>query len=596
MKKGSKTEAKHKKKRSSIVSMIMNFVQPKKVPPTPSLEHEEVENEDHNYAASSTMSTTSIDIQEESRKPDRVESLSLVIHEEKRQSENNSKHVDAENEDINSVSIDLDAKDRNKYIGRRVRYVGTTKKYLHKIGIISRLTAQRVVVFIDDRDVMLMAKSLALINEQPHANRLESSSHTKVEDIVDTKYNESTQSSNSPSFTCNEPKSGRSESLSLVIHEEKRQSENNSKHVDAENEDINSVSIDLDAKDRNKYIGRRVRYVGTTKKYLHKIGIISRLTAQRVVVFIDDRDVMLMAKSLALINEQPHANRLESSSHTKVEDAENTQSSNRSVQSSNPTSKTDHAPKQDRAETFLLGDKYQMKAIELAKQGENIFLTGKAGTGKSWTIEQIFQQYKNVEKILHITAPTGIAAINVNGVTIHFWGGFGKGETHVDFNKMMAPDVRTKIQKAHALLIDEISMLDGHSFDVLEFMVSYIRCYKRFKDRFQLSQEEVLESFVSKETNQSPIVNDNLLEMRWKKASDGGLVDVIKPWGGMQVIVVGDFFQLPPIPSYKKGDEDEVFLPGHNAFSKKVGRQGCYAFQSYSWQNSKLHCIELQNL
>jgi hypothetical protein len=103
-----------------------------------------------------------------------------------------------------------------------------------------------------------------------------------------------------------------------------------------------------------------------------------------------------------------------------------------------------------------IGDELQEKAIGLAAEGKNIFLTGKAGTGKSWTPRKIVAACRSRKKI-HITAPTGIAAINVNGRTIHSWGGFGYGEYMQDFDKMMGPETMKKIRDTDTLLIDLIS-------------------------------------------------------------------------------------------------------------------------------------------
>ena len=69
----------------------------------------------------------------------------------------------------------------------------------------------------------------------------------------------------------------------------------------------------------------------------------------------------------------------------------------------------------------------QLKAIQAAIRGDNLFLTGKAGTGKSKTTEQIVAHFAEANKVIHVTAPTGIAAINVDGTTINSWGGFGLG-------------------------------------------------------------------------------------------------------------------------------------------------------------------------
>ena len=230
-----------------------------------------------------------------------------------------------------------------------------------------------------------------------------------------------------------------------------------------------------------------------------------------------------------------------------------------------------------------VGDELQQKAIKLALDGENIFLTGKAGTGKSWTTKQLVKSFHEKSEVIHVTAPTGIAAININGVTIHSWGQFRLGEYYGDFDMMMEKKCRKKIKSSNALLIDEISMLDGQLFDVLECMVAIIRCYDLVEKRLKLIKEEP----GSGNTIMSPL----MLKLRWDTTSELGLCD-IPPWGGLQIIVVGDFFQLPPIP---KGHD--VLIASNELMETdshlKIGRQGSYAFESHAWHHSNFVTVEL---
>ena len=231
-------------------------------------------------------------------------------------------------------------------------------------------------------------------------------------------------------------------------------------------------------------------------------------------------------------------------------------------------------------------DALQQRAMDMVQQGHNLFLTGKAGTGKSWTIQRILQHAHS--KNIHITASTGIAAMNVHGCTIHTWGNFGLGEDYRDFDKMMNGQTRHKIVNTDLLLIDEISMLNGHLLDVLECMVTIIRNYEDVKDRVKAIRQD--------RASGKSIISDYMLHMRWRAPEVGGLGD-LRPWGGMQIIFVGDFFQLPPVARssgalFRHGEE------GMNpeTMARKVGRQGCFAFESHAWKKSQLQVVELMQV
>ena len=63
-----------------------------------------------------------------------------------------------------------------------------------------------------------------------------------------------------------------------------------------------------------------------------------------------------------------------------------------------------------------VGDELQLEAMGAARRGDNLFLTGRAGTGKSWTTGEIRRWFDDAGKVMHVAAPTGIAAINVGGM------------------------------------------------------------------------------------------------------------------------------------------------------------------------------------
>jgi len=135
------------------------------------------------------------------------------------------------------------------------------------------------------------------------------------------------------------------------------------------------------------------------------------------------------------------------------------------------------------------------------RDGRNIFITGVAGTGKSYTLGRIKEEFR--DKGLHLTASTGIAAVQIGGRTLHSWAGLGTGKAPVEelIANMMSgrgARLRRKIKNAKILAIDEISMISGDLFDKL---------------------------------------NQLLKHVRQRKA----------PFGGLQLVLVGDFLQLPPV-------------------------------------------------
>jgi hypothetical protein len=143
----------------------------------------------------------------------------------------------------------------------------------------------------------------------------------------------------------------------------------------------------------------------------------------------------------------------------------------------------------------------QDEALAILKTGAHVFLTGEAGSGKTHTINQYTRYLQEHGIDFAVTASTGIAATHIHGVTIHSWSGIGIArqideETIADIaeNRYVAK----RIKKAKVLIIDEISMLDGSVFDLIERVC--------------------------------------------RKVRKGNL-----PFGGLQVVVVGDFFQLPPV-------------------------------------------------
>ncbi len=153
----------------------------------------------------------------------------------------------------------------------------------------------------------------------------------------------------------------------------------------------------------------------------------------------------------------------------------------------------------------------QEQALNILKSGENVFLTGEAGSGKTYVLNKFIEHLHKQGASIAITASSGIAATHIGGRTVHSWSGLGIRET-VDDQHMKKivnnTPLADNIADTEVLIIDEISMLDGNRLDAINLIVKTV-----------------------------------------KKSS--------LPFGGMQVVLCGDFFQLPPIS--KDRDKNYAF-------------------------------------
>ena len=144
-------------------------------------------------------------------------------------------------------------------------------------------------------------------------------------------------------------------------------------------------------------------------------------------------------------------------------------------------------------------------AIDLIRNtNQNIFVTGKAGTGKSTLLQYIRQTAKN--KII-VVAPTGIAAINVNGDTIHSFFGLKPGFEKDEAQKMHIDEKKAKkFKRIKTIAIDEISMVRADILDAIDIVLR-----------------------------------------RARKES--------APFGGVQMIFFGDLYQLPPVVTFAEREK-----------------------------------------
>ena len=170
------------------------------------------------------------------------------------------------------------------------------------------------------------------------------------------------------------------------------------------------------------------------------------------------------------------------------------------------------------------------RAVEV---DENVCLTGPGGTGKSFRTRRMI---KRDPGRFAVTASTGIAALNIGGLTLHRWSGMmlgpQNGETDEDYLDHLIADKRfsvragfDRIRSAQSLVIDEVSMLNGRTLDFLNFLCKQLRRDQR-------------------------------------------------PFGGIQMIVTGDFLQLPPV----KKDPDAPYD---------------WAFESRAWKEAGFKVVHL---
>ena len=164
----------------------------------------------------------------------------------------------------------------------------------------------------------------------------------------------------------------------------------------------------------------------------------------------------------------------------------------------------------------------QNEALRILATGVNVFLTGEPGSGKTHTVNAYVQWLRERSIEPAVTASTGIAATHIQGMTIHSWSGIGVKEflTDADLDTIASKEhVVRRIQRTNVLIIDEVSMLSG---GVLTMVDSVCREVRHRPD---------------------------------------------EAFGGMQVVLVGDFFQLPPISR---------------------NNSAAFAFESPAWKELKL--------
>ena len=168
----------------------------------------------------------------------------------------------------------------------------------------------------------------------------------------------------------------------------------------------------------------------------------------------------------------------------------------------------------------------QAQAMTVMMSNRSVFLTGAPGSGKSFVLGKFVRNAEARGLRVAVTASTGIAATHIGGTTIHSWSGIGIRET-LEAKDLAALSKRgqlvSRYQATDVLVIDEISMLPGWFLDLLDFLSKVLRGDTR-------------------------------------------------PFGGLQVVLVGDMFQLPPVARNSNNQE----FAHHSAAWKELDPLVCY--------------------
>lgn len=176
----------------------------------------------------------------------------------------------------------------------------------------------------------------------------------------------------------------------------------------------------------------------------------------------------------------------------------------------------------------------QARVLQLVRDGHNVFLTGGGGVGKSFLIHAAVKEAREAGKHVAVTASTGAAADVIGGTTLHALLGLGLAKDPVEklvVAAMRSHKITKKWQRLNLLIVDEVSMIDPDFFTAVDRVARAVR--------------------------------------RQPHAA----------FGKLQLLLCGDFFQLPPV------------LP-----KTRHPSQPSFCFQSDSWLDAQLHIVELTHI
>lgn len=182
----------------------------------------------------------------------------------------------------------------------------------------------------------------------------------------------------------------------------------------------------------------------------------------------------------------------------------------------------------------------QQEVLAILKSGVSTFITGAPGAGKTYVLNQFIDDARKFGMNIAVTATTGIAATHVDGQTIHSWSGIGVARFLTDdLLKTIRVRRGSKIKATDILVIDEISMMPAWFFDLLDQVCRRVRRDDR-------------------------------------------------PFGGLQVVICGDFYQLPPVKAasnYVAGNAAITFDQLCLAYLSQHLDARSYVTDSFAWQD-----------
>lgn len=189
----------------------------------------------------------------------------------------------------------------------------------------------------------------------------------------------------------------------------------------------------------------------------------------------------------------------------------------------------------------------QREALAILLSGESVLLTGAAGSGKTYVLNQFIKQLKKHGKKVAVTATTGLAATHLNGTTIHAWSGIGvRDELPNSFFQHLSKSRKEQIDKTDVLIIDEVSMLHDFRLDMVDEIARHAR-------------------------------KNN------------------EPFGGMQVVLCGDFFQLPPVNRSNSDGKSGGFITGSHVW-QNGSFTVCYLHEQHRQEEDQIFTQLLNNM